>query len=301
MNILVTGSEGNIGRNLVPYLREEGHTVYRNDIISGIGDDYIQADVCGPDLLDKTAGIHIDVVYHLAAMVSRVTCEATPYQAMHTNICGTNNIIQLCKKRRAHLINFSTSEVYGNTSVYSREQHELTKCRPNNRYGLSKYIVEQIVDYETLNYELSAINVRPFMIYDPYETMGCHRSAMIRFAEYLIKKKSIVVHKEAKRGWLHIFDAVRILGLLATSERFMQGIINIGNPDVRTIREMAEIMCAYLYLNPNDYIIEEELPDRMTLEKIPSLERQKSLGYKPQFQLEYGIKIVLDKMRERLG
>jgi len=45
MKILVTGSEGNIGKKLVPYLRSCGHEVMRLDIQQGYADDYFKQDI----------------------------------------------------------------------------------------------------------------------------------------------------------------------------------------------------------------------------------------------------------------
>ena len=294
MNILVTGSEGNIGKKLVPYLREKGHTVIRNDIVSGIGPDYYQGDISGNDLYYQDFN-DIDVVFHLAAMVSRVTCEITSSLAIHTNICGTNNVCKLCNEIDAFLINFSTSEVYGNTLDKMTPE---SICFPNNRYALSKYMAEQIVNYEVKYNGLKAVNVRPFMIYDEDENLGAHRSAMIRFAEALLKKKKVVVHKGAMRGWLHISNAVEILEKIAYTA--ITGTINIGNPDVVPVEFIAKLMCMYLELKPEEYITYLNLPEQMTLEKNPDLTIQKSLGNISFLEIEKGVKRVLENVRKRI-
>ena len=294
MKILVTGSEGNIGKKLVPYLKEKGHTIYRNDIVSGIGEDYYQGDVCGSDLLYKKFE-NIEVVFHLAAMVSRVTCEATENLSIHTNICGTNNICQLCKMIGAYLINFSTSEVYGNVSY---EMNPSNFCYPNNRYALSKYMAEKIVEYEVFNHDLKAVNIRPFMIYDEDESFGEHRSAMIRFAESLLKKQSIIVHSGAKRGWLHISNAIDILEKVAMVG--IKGTMNIGNDEIVSIDSIAKKMCNYLDLEPEKYIVYRNLPIRMTLEKRPDLSIQKQLGDINYVSIEEGIKRVIEKAKKRI-
>ena len=53
MKILVTGSEGNIGRRLVPYFKSMGHEVFRFDIRQGCGEDYLTGDVCNAYELQK--------------------------------------------------------------------------------------------------------------------------------------------------------------------------------------------------------------------------------------------------------
>ena len=59
---------------------------------------------------------------------------------------------------------------------------EISDPQPNNRYGLSKLLGEQLVEYEVRTNNLKAVSLRPFMMYDENEDLGDHRSAMIRFA-----------------------------------------------------------------------------------------------------------------------
>jgi nucleoside-diphosphate-sugar epimerase len=70
-----------------------------------------------------------------------------------------------------------------------------TVPRPNNRYGLTKLLGEQLVDYEVAQHGLRAVTLRPFMIYDENEDFGDHRSAMIRFAHDLARGRPIQVHR----------------------------------------------------------------------------------------------------------
>jgi len=288
MKILVIGSEGNIGRKLIPYLKECGHYIHRADIIQGYGNDYSVVDINNPvDLYNVFSSLRPDVVYNLAAMVSRITCEASPGLTIDTNISGANNIIQLCKTFGSKLMSFSTSEVYGNIGGVLSEDR---KCEPNNIYGLSKLLGEEIVKYEVKN-GLKAVIVRPFMFYDEDETRGEHRSAMIRFAESLSKGEKITVHSNAERSWMHISDAVKIL------EKLMYvnfHIVNIAHPEVIDIRYIALKMCKILDLCYDKYVEETELPDKMTLTKIPDITLQTKLtGVIPEVDIGKGIEKLL--------
>ena len=286
--ILVTGSEGNIGKKLVKYLKQCGYKVMRLDIEQKFADDYFKQDIRDPFWINYIP----DVVFHLAGMVSRITCEKNPHLAVDVNITGTSNIIQFCKTVNAKLINFSTSEVYGNTNNINFENNKLT---PNNMYGITKLLAEKLITYEVKNCGLKAIIIRPYMIYDEDETIGIHRSAMIRFATSLINKEKIIVHKNSKRSWIHIDDVVILLEKSMFINNFE--IINIGHKDVLYIKEMATKMCTFLKLNPKKYIIEKELPKKMTLIKQPSLEKQtKLLKYEPKINIDIGILKVLEKL-----
>lgn len=289
MKILVIGACGNIGTRLVPYLLSEDHEVYCCDQLQGTGIGYSVVNILNSgDLLKVFLDFKPEVTILLAAMVSRVTCEASPHLAVDTNLSGLNNVIHLCKAFDSKLVYFSTSEVYGNIGGVLSEDRE---CRPNNLYGLTKYLGEKLVQYELKD----ALIVRPFMFYDEDETKGDHRSAMIRFAYHLSRKEKITVHKGSKRSWMHVSDAVRVIESLI---RLKEGyIVNIGSDELIETEILADKICNYLGLKYEDYVNEYELPEKMTLEKIPDISRQTELtGLVPEISLNEGVKRVCDKI-----
>lgn len=297
MKILVTGSEGNIGQVLVPYLRTKRHEVFGIDHQQRFKEGYKTIDINnGADLINSFYEFRPEVVFHMAAMVSRVTCEASPCTTVKTNMYGTENIIQLCKQIGAKLIFFSTSEVYGNIEGILSEDR--TDLKPNNFYGLSKLIGEQLVQYEVGN-GLNAIIVRPFMFYHEDETLGDHRSAMIRFVTDLLKGKTITVHKGSARSWMHLDDAVITLEKLCYIDGFQ--LLNVGSNFVFDMGRVAEMICEQLGYKYENWVMESPLPDKMTLKKIPNLQNQYDLtGLVANINLYEGIKRVITKVKEKL-
>ena len=292
---LVIGSEGNIGKPLVKYLKTLGYKVLRVDNKPNFDADYLMADIRNASDMLPAFDWKPDVVFHLAAMVSRVTCEQASSLAIDVNLSGTQNVLDLTKRVNAHLVYFSTSEVYGpNASTMSEE---ILPC-PNNRYGLSKLLSESLVKYEVEQYGLSAVILRPFMMYDEEEDLGDHRSAMIRFATNFISQKPIQIHKGSARGWLHVSDAVRAIEAAAKIKKY--SVINIGNPDIRPIEELAE-MIRVSFGASKDLIEIIELPSRMTLIKNPTLEKQFDLlKISPEVSLEKGVELVCNRIKTRL-
>jgi nucleoside-diphosphate-sugar epimerase len=294
---LVIGSEGNIGAPLVRRLREDGYDVLETDIRPGMRGDYLMADINQPIDLLPAFDWAPDLVFILSAMVSRVTCEQASGLAVSTNLAGVNNVLQLCKRVGAMTVFFSTSEVYGPEIEIMDEAR--TDPRPNNRYGLSKLLGEQLVEYEVRTYGLRAVTLRPFMIYDEKEDLGDHRSAMIRFASNLALGKPIEVHVGAARGWMHISDAVRAVEAATRTDQYR--VINIGHPDVRPMEELAELIRSELDA-PHSLIRPVELPPQMTLTKRPSLRLQREvLAVEPRVSLEGGVQLVCREIRKRLA
>lgn len=297
MRVIVTGAAGNIGKPLVSALEARGNTVLSVDTKPAWRANYLTADIRNPADMLSILDWDPDVIYHLGSMVSRVTCEMAPATAIETNLVGTQNVIELAKRTGARLVNFSTSEVYGNTTQKMRETLE---PQPNNRYGLSKLLAERLVEYEAASHGLRAITLRPFMMYDEAEDLGDHRSAMIRFAYNAHMRLPIDVHAGSARGWIHVSDAVQAI-MSAGDYEGDYTIVNIGHPDIRPIMELAEMIMADLDADPSLLRIIDQ-PERMTLIKDPLLRRQEEiLGVVPEVSLEDGVYRVCLAMRERVS
>ncbi|MBA3522332.1 MAG: NAD(P)-dependent oxidoreductase [Gemmatimonadales bacterium] len=287
MRALVIGSEGNIGRPLVSYLRSMGYAVLESDIRPRLRPGYLVADITHPLDLLPAFDWEPDVVFVLAAVVGRTTAEQAGSLAIATNLAGINNVLQLCRRADSMCVFISTSEIYGPAS---ESMDETALPHPANRYGLSKWLAEQMVDYEVRTSGLRAVTIRPCMVYDELEDVGEHRSAMIRFAANLASGRPIEVHSGSARSWLHVSDAVRAIEAAGHLERHT--VINIGHPEIVPMIELAEMIRAELGADPT-LIRSVPIPAHVTLVKCPSLERQRLLlGFEPRMALREGVRRV---------
>lgn len=194
------------------------------------------------------------------------------------------------------LVFFSSSEIYGPGCDPMDEA--TADPKPNNRYGLSKFLGEKLLEYEVMQYGLRAVVLRPFMIYDENEDLGDHRSAMIRFAYNLARGRPIEVHDGAVRGWLHVSDAVR--AIKSASRLSDYAVINIGHPDLTSISGLAEMIGGRLGADPK-LINVRTIPDRMTPVKRPTLDRMtKLLGIEAKISLQAGVARVCQRVLDRI-
>ena len=284
---LVIGAEGNIGKPLVSHLRSIGYDVLESDIRPRLRPGYVVADITHPLDLLPAFDWGPDVVFLLAAVVGRTTAEQAGSLAITTNIAGINNVLQLCKRAECQCVFISTSEIYGPTAE-SMDEEALPQ--PANRYGLSKWLAEQLVEYEARTAGLKTVILRPCMVYDEMEDVGEHRSAMIRFASNLARGRPIEVHRGSARGWLHVSDAVRAIEAATRVER--HAVINIGHPEIVPMIDLAEMIRSELRVDPS-LITVTQLPPQMTLVKRPTLERQRTLlDFQPAIPLSEGVRRV---------
>ncbi len=282
---------------LVLHLRTRGWDVLEVDRLPGWRKGYLMADINYPLDLVPAFDWKPDVVFMLAAVVSRPTAEQAGSLAIATNLGGLTNVLELCKRVNAMCVFFSTSEVYGPDCLTMDE--EISDPKPNNRYGLSKLLGEKLVEYEVRTHGLKAVSLRPFMMYDEDEDFGDHRSAMMKFTWRLATGQTIEVHKGGFRGWFHVSDAVQAIEAAAGVGSYMA--INIGSPEIVPIETVAEMIRAELGA-PKHLVTYCDLPERMTLVKRPVLERQRRvLNFEPRVSLAEGVKLVVARARQRLA
>ena len=115
MNILVIGSEGTIGRELVAALEaRKGNIVYCADVHFIERERYYTVDINEYESLMAPFRRYPDTVYHLAAQVGRSASEVNQCHTLETNVIGTYNVCKYCYEYDARLVYAGTSESYGN-------------------------------------------------------------------------------------------------------------------------------------------------------------------------------------------
>lgn len=139
--ILVTGSQGLIGRPLTRRLREEGYQVVGYDISSNFRDDVLDL----PRL--TAAALDCSGIVHLAAVSRVIHGEANPARCYSVNVQGTSNILAAARTRAGGsppwILYASSREVYGQAQTLPVS--ESAGLHPINTYARSKVQAEQLV------------------------------------------------------------------------------------------------------------------------------------------------------------
>ena len=142
--VLVTGSNGFIGRNLSKHLGKLGFTVKLLD------SDYFNELDWQNSLLGLLNDFDPKVIFHVGACSN--TLELNVQYMMEQNYQSTKLISDWCKDEKRNLIFSSSAANYGINGKY-----------PSNLYGWSKYVAE---DYVRKN---GGIALRYFNVYGPGE------------------------------------------------------------------------------------------------------------------------------------
>jgi len=243
--VLVTGSNGFIGKIMVRYLVERGYDVIGLDTASGElePDRRIYARVV--DITDKAVlkevVENVDIVFHLAARfygdkdsIRRVT------------VLGTKNLVDRCIDSGVKCFLFSSSaSVYGDHG--GRFVDESSECRPTSAYGRSKLEAERILLEAHKELGFPAVILRLVGVYGPGGYI------LKPYLEGRGRRFYLIGGGENWTGFVHVDDVARAFEIAATKRP--TGETFIVTDDVpATIREFYNFVSEQLGLPPPRHI-----------------------------------------------
>ena len=193
---LITGVTGTMGQALTKTILEKIPNAY----IIGISRDEQKqralphhervelrlADIRNVDSLRRAIGKEsvIDCVFHLAALKCVDTLEENVSEAIHTNVYGTQNIVDFCEDFGCDLVMASTDKA----------------CYPVNAYGATKALAEKLVlsnDYKVCRYG---------------NVIGSRGSFIPQIVKCLKEGIPVpITHKDMTRFWIKTEDVAKFL------------------------------------------------------------------------------------------
>ena len=159
--VLVTGSAGQIGAELVPLLR----SLYgKENVVAGLhrapgspslrDGPTVQLDISDSEALARTVSdYHIDTVYHLAALLS-ATGENDPQLAWKVNMDGLRGVLEVARSASLSRVFWPSSiAVYGPDAPRTAAPQS-APLNPTTMYGVTKVSGELLSNYYFLKYGL---------------------------------------------------------------------------------------------------------------------------------------------------
>lgn len=306
--ILITGGAGFIGSHLCARLTREGNEVICLDNfftgcktnISALRDfrnfEYYRHDVENPIVFE------VDQVYHLACPASPVHYQVNAVKTVRTNVLGTTNMLELCAKVGAKMLQVSTSEVYGDPEVHPQVESywgNVNPLGPRACYDEGKRVAETLcVDYRR-QFDVDVKIVRVFNTYGPRMALNDGR-VVSNFARQALLNQDLTIYGEGRqtRSFCYVDDLVSgLIAMMNHPEREFFGPVNLGNPGEFTIRELAEKVIEMT--NSSSKLSYLPLPEDDPRRRKPdiTLAREK-LNWEPIVPLDEGLKKTVDYFAE---
>lgn len=306
--ILVTGGAGFVGSNLCKRLLEDkdnyvialdnfytGRKVNIEPFLESERFEFIEHDIVEP------IDINVDEIYNLACPASPPHYQKSPTYTTKICVLGVINMLDLATKNNARIMQFSTSEVYGDPEVHPQVEGYRGNVNPigiRSCYDEGKRVGETLCFDYNREFGTKIKVIRIFNTYgpnmDPLD--GRVVSNMIMQA---LKDEEITIYGDGSqtRSFCYVDDLVEgIIRMMASRDDFL-GPVNLGNPGEFTIKELSDIILEMI--DTKSKVVNKPLPSDDPTQRKPdiSLAGKELGGWKPKIPLCEGLKPTIEYFR----
>jgi len=304
---VVTGGAGFLGSHLCDHLLTKGYDVLCLDnLLTGNTDNiahlagnprfkFVRHDVT--EYMFVEGPIH--AVLHFASPASPVDYLEMPIQTLKVGSLGTHKALGLAKAKKARFLLASTSEVYGDPLVNPQPEGywgNVNPIGPRGVYDEAKRFAEAMTLAYRRYHGLDTRIVRIFNTYGPRMRPQDGR-VVSNFIVQALQKKPLTIYGEGNqtRSFCYVSDLINgIVRLLEVeNSKEVEMPVNIGNPEERTVRYLAELVLKLT--GSSSTIVKEPLPTDDPRVRCPDITRAKKLlGWQPEYLVDRGLGPTID-------
>ncbi len=295
--ILVTGGAGFLGSHLCDRLIAEGREVICLDnfytgskrniehLIHNPRFELIRHDIWLP------LYVEVEQIFNLACPASPVHYQNDPVATTKTSVLGAINMLGLAKRRKARILQASTSEVYGDPQIHPQPETYWGNVNPSGIracYDEGKRCAETLFFDYYRQYKVDIRVARIFNTYGPRMHPNDGR-VVSNFIVQALQNEPITVYGNGSqtRSFCYVDDLTDgLLRMMAQGTEI--GPVNLGNPAEYTILELAELVLKLT--NSKSRLIHLPLPQDDPIQRKPDIQKAKScLDWEPKVSLEDGL------------
>lgn len=293
-NIIVTGGCGFIGSNFVHYVVREHPEVHvtvldkltyagNKENIAGLPAERVElvvGDICDAELLAQIVPGH-DAIVHYAAESHNDNSIANPEPFLHTNVEGTYQLLEACRKFDVRYHHVSTDEVYGDLALDDPARFtEETPYHPSSPYSSTKASSDLLVRAWTRTYGLRTTISNCSNNYGPYQ----HVEKFIpRQITNLIDGVQPKLYGDGLnvRDWIHTEDHSSAVWTILTKGEMGETYLIGADGEKNNITVLKEILKAFGKAE-DDFEWVKDRPGHDRRYAIDSTKLRTQLGWQPQ-------------------
>ena len=297
--IVVTGSNGFIGSNLIKGLNNLGHTdiiavddhsnpELKENITHCEVSDYLEIQEFFDQVKTKRFdNQNIEAIFHQGACSN--TMEWDSEYLYKNNLLYSKELLKLANRIKIPFIYASSASVYGDGSEF---EESIENENPINLYAYSKFKFDQIVRQELKKNETQIVGLRYFNVYGPQEQ---HKGNMASVAYHLhnqLKDNDKIKlfegshgygNGEQRRDFIYVDDVVKV-NLWFLKNKKISGIFNLGTGRSQTFNDVANAVIDWNKKGTIEYIeFPEKLLDAYQSFTQADITKLRKVGYEEEF------------------
>ncbi|MCF6349551.1 MAG: SDR family oxidoreductase [Flavobacteriaceae bacterium] len=185
--ILITGSNGLLGQNLVNLLVEQSdYEIFafskgKNKITKTTNFEYFNVNITNSENVVKhLRKIKPHFIINCAAMTDVDACELRIRECNEVNVNAVKTLIESCAIYKTHLIHISTDFIFDGTKGFYKEED---KPNPVNYYGQSKLNAEKLLQKSKIDFSI----LRTILVYGSVE--DANRNNIVLWVKNTLENK----------------------------------------------------------------------------------------------------------------
>ena len=274
--ILITGSGGFVGKNLIRFLKNYSFQIIETKDKSfdlKLNESWEQIEKC-------------DYLIHLAGKSFVPNSWEEPAKFIKNNILLITNALEYCKVNKTKLI-FLSSYLYGNCKKLPIKEN--SPIEATNPYALSKLLSEKLCYFYKNNFQVNNIILRVFNLYGP----GQPKDYLLSKITNQVKNENIIKvdSLSPKRDYVYIDDLCSAI-VKAINYKGDENIFNIGSGKSYSVKEIIDFI-QNIYGTSFDIKEKKIIRKNEILNTIADINlAKKELGWFPIYDLKEGLKKI---------
>ncbi|ABG58133.1 NAD-dependent epimerase/dehydratase family protein [Cytophaga hutchinsonii] len=295
--ILVIGSKGFIGSNLVAYYEKINTIdVWGCDVISDYSSrNYFLIDASNSDFNEVFQQVAFDVCINCSGSASVPLSMINPGRDFHLNVLNVFNMLDSIRKNipSCKFVNLSSAAVYGNPE--SLPIKEDTPINPLSPYGWHKLQSEILCKQFNQNFALHTCSLRIFSAYG----IGLRKQLFWDWFQKINDAASMSIYGTGKesRDFIYIDDLIQCIECVVARGDFNAGIYNIANGQeiyiADAIKEFKKASGKSF-----EYTFTQETRPGDPINWVADISKLKTLGYQQQVTFEKGVEILMKWLQQ---
>lgn len=297
MKILITGGSGFIGSHIVEHYQDRAEVVVLDNLrtghrknLDGLRCEFVEGSILDEALVNGLMN-GVDLVFHLAAMVSVPESMAKPAETVDLNVRGLLNVLEAGKKAGVKkLCLASSAAVYGENPIQPKV--ETLTPDPRSPYAITKLDGEYYCGLSAREGWLSTACLRFFNVFGPrQDPQSAYAAAVPIFLQKARAGEPIVIYGDGgqTRDFIYVKDIVGALAFAAETTG-VEGVFNAGYGTGTSILGLAEEI---LRLTGSASVIRHE-PVRSgdIRHSLSDASKLRAAGWVPQFDVAKGLGLL---------
>jgi UDP-glucuronate decarboxylase len=296
--VLVTGGAGFLGSHLCERLLADGKDVLCVDNFFTGARRHIEHllpnprfELCRHDVTFPLY-VEVDQIYNLACPASPVHYQHDPVQTTKTSVIGAINMLGLCKRLKAKILQASTSEIYGDPLTHPQPEDywgNVNPIGPRSCYDEGKRCAETLFFDYRRQHHLRIKVARIFNTYGPRMHPNDGR-VVSNFIVQALLGRDITVYGDGRqtRAFCYVDDLIDALVRLMATPDDVTGPINVGNPGEFSILDLATMVIELT--GSRSKIVYRPRPENDPRQRRPDISRAADLlSWAPRTPLKQGL------------